>query len=532
MGAEIDSGIKDKQQLVDDMLKVLPEKAARNRRKHLVVRDCSAEQHIEANDKVIPGILTNRGCAFAGSKGVVFGPIKDMVHIVHGPIGCAYFTWGTRRNLAKAEEGGDNFSNYCVSTDMKETDIVFGGEKKLKKTIDEVVKIFKPEAITVSATCPVGLIGDDIESVSRQAEKEYGIKVVPSRCEGYKGVSQSAGHHIASNLLMEHLIGTEEIKDPTPFDINVFGEYNIGGDFWQVKPILEKIGYRIVSVFTGDGSFHKIAQAHQAKLSILLCHRSINYTNRMMEEKYGVPWLKVDYIGTKGTEKSLRKMAKFFDDPEITRKTEEIIAEEKAKYAPEVEKYRKKLQGKTVFIYVGGSRSDHYSDLFEELGMKVIVAGYQFAHRDDYEGRQIIPQIKENALGSILEDIHYERDESIKPAVSPERIEELKKKIGLMEYEGMFPHMKDGTIVVDDLNHHETEVLVKALKPDLFCSGIKDKYWAQKLGIPSRQMHSYDYSGPYTGFSGVVKFAQDVDMALHSPTWRFINPPWKAAGVD
>jgi nitrogenase molybdenum-iron protein alpha chain len=172
MGAEIGSGIEDKQKLVDDMLKVLPEKAARNRRKHIVVRDCSTEQHIEADDKVIPGILTNRGCAFAGSKGVVFGPIKDMVHLVHGPIGCAYFTWGTRRNLAKAEEGEDNFSNYCVCTDMKETDIVFGGEKKLKKSIDEIMKIFKPEAISISATCPVGLIGDDIEAVAREAEKE------------------------------------------------------------------------------------------------------------------------------------------------------------------------------------------------------------------------------------------------------------------------------------------------------------------------------------------------------------------------
>ena len=168
---------------------------------------------------------------------------------------------------------------------------------------------------------------------------------------------------------MEHLIGTEDIKSPTPFDINVFGEYNIGGDLWEVKPIFEKIGYRIVSSLTGDGSFHRISQAHQAKLSILLCHRSINYTNRMMEEKYGVPWLKVNYIGTKGTEKSLRKMAEFFDNPELTRKTEEVIAEEKAKYAEDIEKYRKKLKGKTAFVYAGGSRSHHYINLFEELGM-------------------------------------------------------------------------------------------------------------------------------------------------------------------
>jgi nitrogenase molybdenum-iron protein alpha chain len=522
------SEIESSQKVVDDMMKIYPEKVARDRRQHFTVRNsCEAEQHIEANAKTIPGIMTNRGCAFAGGKGVVMGPIKDMVHIVHGPIGCAYYTWGVRRNMAKAEEGGDNYLQYAFSTDMAETDIVFGGEKKLKAAIDDAVRIFKPGAISICATCPVGLIGDDIEAVAAEAEKEHGVKILALRCEGYRGVSQSAGHHIASNVIMEHLIGTEELENPTPFDINIFGEYNIGGDLWEIKPLFEKIGYRIVSSFTGDGSFHNLSKAHQAKLSILLCHRSVNYTNRMMEEKYGVPWLKVNYIGVEGTRKSLRKMAKFFDDPELTKRTEEIIAEEEAKIQPELEKYRNKLQGKTAFIYAGGSRSHHYQNLFEDLGMRVLVAGYQFAHRDDYEGRQILDGMKEKASSGILEDLHYEREEGFTPAISEERMAELKEKLGLMTYDGMMPEMKNGTIAVDDLNHYETEFLIRELKPDLFCSGIKDKYWAQKMGVPSRQIHSYDYSGRYTGFSGVLNFARDVDMAINNPSWKLRKTPWK-----
>ncbi|WP_440952139.1 nitrogenase molybdenum-iron protein alpha chain [Methanococcoides sp. FTZ1] len=522
------SEIQNNQSIVDNMLKQYPEKVAKDRRKHLVVRDCSSEQHIEANSKVIPGVMTNRGCAFAGGKGVVMGPIKDMVHIVHGPIGCAYFTWGTRRNFAKAKDGEDNYMQYCFSTDMQETDIVFGGEKKLKTAIDDAVRIFNPGAISVCATCPVGLIGDDIEAVAQEAENEHGVKVMALRCEGYRGVSQSAGHHIASNVLMEHVVGTEELEDPTPFDINIFGEYNIGGDLWEITPLLEKIGYRIVSSFTGDGSYHDLAKAHLAKLSILMCHRSVNYTNRMMEEKYGVPWLKVNYIGVEATKKSLRKMAKFFDDPEITRKTEEVIGEEVEKIAPELDKYRRKLEGKKVFIYAGGSRSHHYQNLFEDLGMKVVLAGYQFAHRDDYEGRAILKDMKEKASSTMLEDLHYEMEGGFEPAISEERMKELKEKLGLMDYEGMFPETKDGTVVVDDLNHYETEYLIKELKPDLFCSGIKDKYWAQKMGVPSRQIHSYDYSGRYTGFSGVLNFAKDMDMAINSPTWKFMKVPWRA----
>jgi len=78
-----------------------------------------------------------------------------------------------------------------------------------------------------------------------------------------------------------------------------------------------------------------------------------------------------------------------------------------------------------------------------------------------------------------------------------------------------------------DFNHHETEELIKALKPDIFLSGIKDRYVFQKMGIPSRQIHSYDYSGPYSAFEGAVNFARDMDMAINNPIWKEVTPPWK-----
>lgn len=521
--------VGESQRIVKELHEDFPKKTAEARKRHVVVKDsCEVEQKIEANTRTVPGILTNRGCAFAGAKGVVFGPVKDILHIIHGPIGCAYFTWGMRRNLMNTEEGQENFGAYCLSTDVKETDIVFGSEKKLARAIREAYSIFKPGCISVFATCPIGLIGDDIESVCRKAEEDLNIKVIPVRCEGYRGVSQSAGHHIASNALMEHLVGTEEMEDPGPFAVNVFGEYNIGGDYWVVKDLLSKIGYTIVSPFTGDASFHEIARAHKAKLNILLCHRSINYTNRMMEEKYGTPWLKVNYLGVKDTIDTLRDMAAFFDDPDMTAKTEEVIAEEMAKIEPVIEMYRERLAGKRVMLLVGGSRAHHIRNMFETLGMEVVVAGYEFAHRDDYEGRRALAEIVHTGRSKILEDIHYERDPNVVSPYDDETIQKKKEKIPrLMDYEGLLPHMRDGQIMIDDYSHQECERLVKELEIDIFCSGIKDKYVFQKMHIPSRQMHSYDYSGPYTGFEGFVNFARDMDMAINSPTWKFVSPPWR-----
>jgi len=532
--AEPIKDIKELCELKDMIVESLPAKVGKNRAKHIQVKGCETQPAIDANAKTIPGIITTRGCAFAGAKGVVLGPIKDVVNLVHGPVGCSYYSWLTRRNFARPEEGGRSFLQYCCTTDMQESDIVFGGEKKLMQAIREVKEILDPEAIIVSATCPVGLIGDDIASVSRQAEEELGIKVFSANCEGYKGVSQSVGHHIACNSLMEHVVGTEELENPTPFDINIFGEYNIGGDLWSIKPLLEEIGYRIVSTYTGDASIHDIARAPHAKLNLLMCHRSINYATRMFHDRYGLPWLKVNYVGVEETANSLREMARFFGDDELSAKTEAVIAAEMERIGPELEHYRGRLDGKKIMLFVGGSRAHHFQKLSEELGMNVVMAGYEFAHRDDYEGRKILAEMKKGGMSKVVQDIQYELELGFTPAFTEAELEQKKQDLAehLLDYEGMIPQMREGSLIIDDLNHHETEIVIRELQPDVFCSGIKDKYVVEKMGVPSRQLHSYDYSGPYTGFDGALIFARDIDMAVSTPTTGHITPPWRNTEAD
>jgi nitrogenase molybdenum-iron protein alpha chain len=96
---------------------------------------------------------------------------------------------------------------YCFSTDMQDEDIIFGGEKKLKAGDSGGLRLFHPKAIAVFSTCPVGLIGDDVHQVAPEMKEKLGINVFAFSCEGYKGVSQSAGHHIANNQLFKHVVG-------------------------------------------------------------------------------------------------------------------------------------------------------------------------------------------------------------------------------------------------------------------------------------------------------------------------------------
>ncbi|BDV00712.1 nitrogenase protein alpha chain [Thermodesulfomicrobium sp. WS] len=522
----------DPEEVKKQLVSRYPAKVARKRASQIVVNEPGdVPPEILANVRTIPGIITMRGCSYAGCKGVILGPTRDIVNITHGPIGCGFYSWLTRRNQTDASaEGAENYMTYCFSTDMQEQDIVFGGEKKLEAAIQEAYDIFHPKAIAVFATCPVGLIGDDIHAVARRMKAKFGdCNVFAFSCEGYKGVSQSAGHHIANNQIFTHVVG--EIDEPRKgkYTINLLGEYNIGGDAFEIERILDKCGITLLATFSGNSTYEQFATAHQADLDCVMCHRSINYVADMLEEKYGIPWIKVNFIGAQATAKSLRKIAEYFQDPELLARVEEVIAEELPEVEAVANAVRPRTQGKTAMLFVGGSRAHHYQELFKEIGMKILAAGYEFAHRDDYEGRQALPRIKVDADSRNIEEIEVTADpKRYRPRKTEEQQAALEAQgFTFKDYTGMMAEMEKDTLVIDDLNQFEADRLIELYRPDIFCAGIKEKYAVQKYGIPLKQLHSYDYGGPYAGFRGAINFYKEIDRMVNSRVWTYLKAPWQ-----
>jgi nitrogenase molybdenum-iron protein alpha chain len=201
----------------------------------------------------------------------------------------------------------------------------------------------------------------------------------------------------------------------------------------------------------------------------------MNYISRHMEEKYGIPWLEYNFFGPTKIAESLRAIAAHFDE-HIKEGAERVIEKYTAPMNEIIAKFKPRLQGKKVMLYVGGLRPRHVIGAYEDLGMEVIGTGYEFAHNDDY-------------------------DRTIKD-------------------------MGDATLIFDDATGHELDEFVKVMKPDLIGSGIKEKYVFHKMGFPFRQMHSWDYSGPYHGYDGFAVFAKDMDLTLNNPCWKMIKAPW------
>jgi nitrogenase molybdenum-cofactor synthesis protein NifE len=140
------------------------------------------------------------------------------------------------------------------------------------------------------------MIGDDLEAVCKAAAKKLGKPVIPVNVPGFVG-SKNLGNKLAGEALLDYVIGTEEPAETTPYDINIIGEYNLSGELWQVKPLLDELGIRILACISGDAKYHEVARSHRARAAMMVCSKAMINVARKMEERYGIPYFEGSFYG-------------------------------------------------------------------------------------------------------------------------------------------------------------------------------------------------------------------------------------------
>lgn len=411
----------------------------------------------------IPGTVSERGCAYCGAKHVIGTPMKDVIHMSHGPIGCTYDTWQTKRYISD----NDNFQiKYTFATDVKEKNIVFGAEKMLKKNIIEAFKAFpNMKRMNIYQTCATALIGDDINAVAKQVMKEMpDVDIFVCNSPGFAGPSQSGGHHKINIAWFDQKVGTFEPEITSDYVINYVGEYNIQGDQEVMLDYFKRMGIQVLSTYTGNGSYDGLRSMHRAQLNVLECARSAEYICNELRKKYGTPRIDIDGFGFEPLSASLKKIGIFFG---IEDRAEAIIKEETEKWKPQLDWYKERLKGKKVCLWPGGSKLWHWAHaVHEEFGVEVISVYSKFGHQGDFE-----------------------------------------KGISRCE---------EGALAIDDPNELESLEFMHEAKPDIIFTGKRPGEVAKKIGIPYLNAHAYD-NGPWKGFEGWVRFARDIYNAIYSP---------------
>ncbi len=435
-------------------------------RKEQIHRSGEEPFTLVCNKDSLAGAVSQRACVFCGSR-VVLYPIADALHLVHGPIGCAVYTWDIRGALSS----GPELHRLSFSTDLQELDVVFGGEKKLSAALLELIERHNPAAAFVYSTCIVGIIGDDVEAVCRGVGKTTGIPVIPVQSEGFKG-NKRAGYTAACNA-MARLIGTGDTRSISPHSINILGDFNLAGEIWMIREYFERMGVEVVANITGDGRVADIKRAHGAALNVVQCSGSTMDLARMMESEYGIPSIRVSYFGVEDMAQALYDVAEHFikDAPEILERAREIVKEELEQLLPRLAFYRGELSGKKAAIYVGGTfKAFSLVKAFRLLEMEVVMVGSQTGTEEEYR-----------ELAEITDP---------------------------------------GTIIVDDTNPLELTSFLEEKRVDIFVGGVKERPIAYKLGVGFCD-HNHERKEALAGFSGMLNFAREVHSSVMSPVWRF-----------
>lgn len=421
---------------------------------------------IACGKKSTAGSVSQRACVFCGSR-VVLYPIADALHLIHGPVGCAAYTWDIRGSLSS----GPQLHRLSFSTDLQEKDVVFGGGNKLYKSLIKLIEKYKPAAAFVYSTCIVGVIGDDVKAIAARVERETGVTVLPVMSEGFSGTKKD-GYKAACDVL-EALVGTGTEDRTGKYTINILGDFNLAGELWMLANYYRRMGVDIVASVTGDGRVDDIRHAHQAKLNLVQCSGSIMHLAKSMKEKYGIPFKKVSYFGIEDMSEALYEVARFFESDELMEKARQLVREEMGDLLPALQPYRRDLEGRKAAIYVGGAfKAISLVKALRLIGVQTVVVGSQTGGPDDY------------ALLQKLCD--------------------------------------EGTYIVDDSNPLELSHLVKETGADIFIGGVKERPIAYKIGIGFCD-HNHERKLALAGYEGMLNFAKEVHASALSPVWKFIR---------
>ncbi len=435
-------------------------------RKGQIVTKGQDDVAIACGKASLAGSVSQRACVFCGSR-VVLYPIADALHLIHGPVGCSAYTWDIRGSLSS----GPQLHRLSFTTDLKEREVVFGGEPKLYNALISLIDQYKPKAAFVYGTCIVGVIGDDMEAVCRKVSREKGIDVIPIMSEGFNGTKKD-GYKLACDALSK-LIGTDTVTEVPEHSINILGDFNLAGELWMLAEYYRRMGVNMVACMTGDGRIDDVRKAHKAQLNVVQCSGSMIYLAKDMKEKYGIPFMKVSYFGIEDMSDALYEVARFFKSDEMMQKARELVKEEISLLLPALQEYRKKLEGKKAAIYVGGAfKAISLVKALRLLGMKTVVVGSQTGNQDDY---------------NLLKDL-----------------------------------CDEGTIIVDDSNPNELSEFVKQTGANLFIGGVKERPIAYKLGLGFCD-HNHERKEPLAGYEGMLNFAKEVHASVCSPVWKFMK---------
>jgi nitrogenase molybdenum-iron protein alpha/beta subunit len=232
------------------------------------------------------------GCTLTGALSVTT-QVRDTASIIHGPKGCAHHNFSLfHATLLDNEQA---VLPELVSSALGESDIVFGGEDALARSLRSVCRR-DVSAVFVLTTCIAATIGDDVEAVCSQG---WPVPVIPVPTAGFLGGTFQDGVNNA-------LIALADYKEPSPPGpcVNIIGEknleYEVEENYAEVVRLLTLLGLPVGIRFVHNLTLDDLPALGAGRLNILRDPTLVPAGDHL-RQRFGTPYIPSFPIGLSDT---------------------------------------------------------------------------------------------------------------------------------------------------------------------------------------------------------------------------------------
>jgi nitrogenase molybdenum-iron protein beta chain len=238
------------------------------------------------------------------------GALPRTVPIIHGAQGCGGslaqgILLGGYYGTGYAGSGG------TPSTNISESEVIFGGEEKLREEIRGVFEVMQGDLFVVSTACMTDIIGDDAKAVV-DSLRPLPKPVIFLESGGFKGNSYYGYGRLIEELFLQYIPVSDEKNLKAVNLLGLVPAYDpfFRGDLAELKRILNLLGIEANTFVTSDQTQENLLKAGEASLNIILSQVYGVEAAKTVKESHGIDYLVTDLpIGAKATADFVRLIA-------------------------------------------------------------------------------------------------------------------------------------------------------------------------------------------------------------------------------
>ncbi|WP_319507845.1 nitrogenase component 1 [uncultured Methanolobus sp.] len=230
--------------------------------------------------------------------------VKDIMILEHGPTGNARYNLMNFRAMDRQSPRKKLFS-----TGLKEDELILGSDEKIATAVKEIDTLYSPDVIALVATCVSKVVGVDLEGIAAELQPDVNARLLVFGGGGFVGNYTDGIRDVFTTLVRE--FATEKTSMDEMY-ANIIGPsidtFNSASDNSEIERLLCLLGIRVNTILSASTDIESIKSLPNAAVNIVTNESGLEAA-RLLEERFGTPYIYGLPFGVRGTTEWLKDLA-------------------------------------------------------------------------------------------------------------------------------------------------------------------------------------------------------------------------------